>query len=110
MDFTAFSTALQSALGAQLPGILGAVGVLVVSYIIAVIARAAVRKLLSLAKLNVLLNQSVGKPMNIEGGHRNRRVLVCVTDHHYWSLQYTESGADFRPFLYHDVAGDGLFT
>lgn len=67
MDLHVFSTAIQNALGAQLPSILGAVGVLVVGYIVAVIARAATRKLLSLSKINHWVNQSVGKPVDIEG-------------------------------------------
>ena len=67
MDLSVFSTAVQNALGAQLPSILGAVGVLVVGYVLAVVARAALRKLLSLAKINAFVSQSVGKPMDIEG-------------------------------------------
>jgi len=68
MDLTALSTAIQNTLGAQLPGILGAVGILVVGYILALVAKAAIRKLLSLAKLNAVLGNSLGKPFDIEGG------------------------------------------
>ena len=67
MDLTVLSTSVQTALGAQLPSILGAVGVLIVGYILAVIARAAIRKLLSMAKVNTFVSNSVGKPMDIEG-------------------------------------------
>ena len=68
MDFTVLSTSVQNALGAQLPNILGAVGVLVVGYIIAVVARAAVRKLLSMANVNTFVGNSIGRPMDVEGG------------------------------------------
>jgi hypothetical protein len=68
MDLSELSTAIQSALGAHLPMILGAVGILVVGYVLALLARAAVRKLLSLARVNSLASKSIGKPMDIEGG------------------------------------------
>lgn len=68
MDMSVFSTSVQNALGAHLPNILGAIGVLVVGYVLALLARAAVRKLLSLARVNHLVGSSVGKSMDIEGG------------------------------------------
>ncbi len=68
MDLSVFSTAIQNALGAHLPGILGAIGVLVVGYLLALLARTAVRKVLSLARVNSHVSNSVGKPMDIEGG------------------------------------------
>lgn len=68
MDLSVFSTALQNALGAHLPSILGAVGILVVGYILALVVRAGVRKLLSLARINTFVTNAVGKPMDIEGG------------------------------------------
>ena len=68
MDLSVFSTAVQNVLGAQLPSILGAVGILVVGYVLAVVARAGTRKLLSLARVNTFVSDSVGKPMDIEGG------------------------------------------
>ncbi len=68
MDLSVFSTAIQSALGSQLPVILGAIGVLVVGYVLALLARAGVRKLLSLARINKLVSSSIGKPMDVEGG------------------------------------------
>lgn len=66
MDFSVLSVAVQNALGAQLPSILGAVGVLVVGYILALLVKAALRKLVSLAKVNAFVSQSVDKPMDIE--------------------------------------------
>lgn len=68
MDMSVFFTSVQNALGAHLPNILGAIGVLVVGYVLALLARAAVRKLLSLARVNSFVGSSVGKPMDIEGG------------------------------------------
>jgi hypothetical protein len=68
MDLSVFSTAIQNVLGAHLPSILGAVGILVVGYLLAVVARAGTRKLLSLARINGFVSDSVGKPMDIEGG------------------------------------------
>jgi hypothetical protein len=68
MDFDAFFSSVQTALGSNLPAILGAVGVLVVGYVLALVARAAVRKLLSMAGLNTRLGEAVGKPVNLESG------------------------------------------
>ncbi len=67
MDMSVFFTAIQNALGTQLPVILGAIGVLVLGYVLALLARAAIRKLLSLAKINAFISKSVEKPMDIEG-------------------------------------------
>ncbi|MDP1903133.1 MAG: hypothetical protein Q8M09_02615, partial [Pseudomonadota bacterium] len=44
MDLSVFSTAVQTALGSHLPGILGAIGILVVGYVLALVARAGTRK------------------------------------------------------------------
>lgn len=68
MDLSVFSTSTQNALGAHLPGILGAVAILVVGYVLALLARAAVRKLLSMARINTLIGATIGKPMDLEGG------------------------------------------
>ena len=50
MDLTIFATSLQNTLGQHLPAIFGALAILVLGWFIAVIARAAVRKLLSMAR------------------------------------------------------------
>lgn len=68
MDLSVFSMAVQNALGMHLPGILGAVGILVVGYVLALVARAATRKLLSLVRINGFVGDAIGKPMDIEGG------------------------------------------
>ena len=68
MDLSVFSTAMQNALGENLPAILGAIGILIVGYILALVAKAAVRKLMSMLHVNRFLSNSVGRPMDIEGG------------------------------------------
>lgn len=68
MDMTVFSTSLQNVMGAHLPSILGAIGLLVVGYILALAVRAGARKLLSMARINTFISESIGKPMDIEGG------------------------------------------
>ncbi|MDP3123399.1 MAG: hypothetical protein Q8M46_02230, partial [Thiobacillus sp.] len=68
MDMSEFSAAMQNSLGAHLPTILGAIGILVIGYVLALVARAAVRKLLSLARLNAFVGTSTGKPLDVEGG------------------------------------------
>jgi hypothetical protein len=68
MDMSEFSAAMQNSLGAHLPTILGAIGILVIGYVLALVARAAVRKLLSMARLNAFVGTSTGKPMDVEGG------------------------------------------
>lgn len=67
-NLNVFFNAMQNALGTQLPNILGAIGVLIVGYVLALLARAAVRKLLSLARINRFIGHSVGRPMDVEGG------------------------------------------
>lgn len=68
MNLSTFSDAIQNALGAHLPGIMGAIGILVIGYVLALLARAAVRKLLSLASINSFVGKSIGKPIDLEGG------------------------------------------
>lgn len=68
MNLSTFSDLIQNALGAHLPGILGAISILVIGYVLALLARAAVRKLLSLASINSFVGKSIGKPIDLEGG------------------------------------------
>ena len=44
MDYNAFTNALQQALGAHIPQVLGALAILVVGWLAAVLARAGVRR------------------------------------------------------------------
>lgn len=66
MELSAFATALQSSLGAHIPKILGALAVLVLGWLIAVSARAAVRRALALLKVNARIEESTGAKMDAE--------------------------------------------
>lgn len=59
---------LWSDLGAALPAILGALAVLLVGWLIALIGRALVRKSLGLARLNERVRSSAGKELDLETG------------------------------------------
>ncbi len=68
MDFSSFAESLQLTLGQHLPGILGALGILIVGWIIAVVARATVRKSLGLLKVNMRIAESTQQEIDVEGG------------------------------------------
>ncbi|MBK7235179.1 MAG: mechanosensitive ion channel [Sterolibacteriaceae bacterium] len=68
MDFTAIVTSLQTTLGAHLPMILGAIGILVLGWIIAVIVRAGVRRATGAAGLNRRLGEVLQQKIDVEGG------------------------------------------
>jgi Conserved TM helix len=48
MDLSTLASSLQATLGAQLPGILGALGILIIGWLVAVTARAGTRRLLAM--------------------------------------------------------------
>jgi hypothetical protein len=64
MDFSAF----LATLGTHLPGILGALAILIVGWILAVMARAGVRKSLGLLKVNARIAESTQEAMDVESG------------------------------------------
>jgi len=66
MDLSTFGTSLQTTLGAQLPSIAAGLGILIVGWVIAVAARAGVRRGLAFVKLNSYIAQSTEKPFNAE--------------------------------------------
>ena len=66
MDTTAFTTAMQNTVGSQLPQILGALAIFAVGWIIAILARAGVRRLLGMSKLNQRINTSTGRQVDAE--------------------------------------------
>ena len=66
MDTTAFTTAMQNTVGSQLPQILGALAIFAIGWIIAIIARAGVRRLLGMSKLNQRINTSTGRQVDAE--------------------------------------------
>ena len=68
MDISKFIDSLQSTLGGSLPSILGAVGILLVGWLMAVILRAGSRKLLGAIKLNERISSNVGKTLDIQTG------------------------------------------
>jgi len=68
MDLSALASSLQTTLGAHLPGILGALGILVLGWVIAVVARAGTRRLLGMLKVNQRIEESTHQRMDIESG------------------------------------------
>ena len=69
MDISGLLNSLQNTLGAHLPKIAGALAILIVGWIIAVIVRAAFRKALSLLKLNTRVSTDIGETgINLENG------------------------------------------
>ena len=68
MDFSAFTTSLQNTLGSHLPSILGALGILIVGWVIAVGARAGTRRLLALLSVNRRIKESTDQTLDVETG------------------------------------------
>ena len=68
MDMTKLTETLQETLGATLPNVLGALGILVIGWFVAVTIRAGVRKGLGLINLNKQLGSTTGTEMDVEGG------------------------------------------
>ncbi len=68
MDFSTLTTSLQNTLGAHLPNILGALGILIVGWLAAVLARAGVMRLLELLLVNQRIRESTGQSLDIEKG------------------------------------------
>jgi hypothetical protein len=67
MDSSGFLTSLQSTLGVYLPKIAGALGILIVGWLIAVLVRAGVRKLLGALKVDQRIAESTGQGAQVEG-------------------------------------------
>ena len=68
MDFSALTTSLQATLGTNLPNILGALGILVVGWLIAVALRAAMLRLLGLLSVNQRITESTGQKLDVQKG------------------------------------------
>jgi hypothetical protein len=68
MDLQTLANSLQATLGAQLPGILGALGILIIGWLVAVAARAGMRRLLALLKVNARIEESTGQKVGVEWG------------------------------------------
>ncbi len=68
MDMTKLTETLQETLGSTLPGVLGAVGILIIGWFVAVAIRAGVKKGLGALQINNRLGTTTGASMDIEGG------------------------------------------
>jgi hypothetical protein len=68
MDFSVLATSLQSTLGGQLPAIFGALGIIIVGWLLAVLARAAMRRILGLLKVDTRIEESTGQKVGVESG------------------------------------------
>jgi len=68
MDFSVLATSLQTTLGGQLPAIFGALGIIAVGWLAAVILRAGTRRLLGLLKVDARIEESTGQKVAVESG------------------------------------------
>ena len=68
MNFSALGTSLQQALGENLLGIVGALGILIIGWIVAVLVRAGLRRLLAFLKVDARITESTGQNMRVEWG------------------------------------------
>ncbi len=68
MDFKSVLGSLQETLGTFLPRMLGALAVLVIGWLVAVIVRAVIRKSLGLLGLNRRVQSAAGGKLDLEGG------------------------------------------
>lgn len=68
MDFSVLATSLQSTLGGQLPAIFGALAIIAVGWLVAVIARAGSRRILKLLKVDERIQDSTGQKVSVENG------------------------------------------
>src|SRR5262247_3679422 len=66
MDFSALIESLQNNLGVHLPSILGALGILIIGWLVAVIARAGSLRLLGLLLVNQRIRESTGQALDVE--------------------------------------------
>jgi hypothetical protein len=66
MDLSGFLTALENTVGAYLPKIAGALGILIAGWLIAVIARAGARRLLSALKVDHRIAESTRQAAQVE--------------------------------------------
>jgi len=67
-EMTTMWSAIQTGLGGRIPVLLGALAILVLGWLVAVIVRAGIRKGLKMVKLNDRFSQLTGQPINIEKG------------------------------------------
>lgn len=63
-----FMSSLQSTLGTHVPGVLGAIAILVIGWFLAVVVRAGIRKTLSLLKVNQRISDTTDEKLDVEKG------------------------------------------
>ena len=68
MDFSILANSLQSTLGGQLPAIFGALAIIAVGWLVAVLARAGSRRLMRLLKVDDRIQESTGQKVSVENG------------------------------------------
>jgi hypothetical protein len=68
MDFSVLANSLQTTLGGQLPAIFGALGIIVVGWLAAVLLRAGTRRLLHLLQVDRRIEESTGQKVAVESG------------------------------------------
>jgi len=68
MDFSVLAQSLQSTLGGQLPAIFGALGIIIVGWVVAVLARAGTRRLLGMLRVDTRIQESTGQAVGVESG------------------------------------------
>jgi Conserved TM helix len=66
MDLTAFAASLQTTLGTELPRVIGSIAILVLGWLLALLFRAAVRKMLRVLAVNNRIRESTGASMDAE--------------------------------------------
>lgn len=66
MEWNNLYTNLQTQLGTTLPGIVGALVILAVGWLVAVLVRAGLRRALGAARLNERIRTSGGRPLDVE--------------------------------------------
>jgi len=68
MDLSKLIETLQETLGGTLPSVLGALGILILGWFVAMAVRAGIRKGLGMLKVNQRLHSTTGSEVDIEGG------------------------------------------
>lgn len=66
MNFDTFLSALQDSLGGHIPQVLGALAILILGWLFAVVVRAALRRALKTLKVNTRIQESAGTAIEIE--------------------------------------------
>ncbi len=66
MDFSTFGNAMQASFGNHIPQILGAIAIFALGWLVAVLARAATRRLLALMAVNRRIEDSTGAKVDAE--------------------------------------------